>query len=70
MSPLGPATANADSRQINDLDINRHGGTMQGEWSMSYPVTLYFSYAIPLQSPSGYPTPLTPTLFSQRVVTR
>lgn len=29
--------------------------------SMSYPLTLYFSYPIPLQSPPGYPTLLTPT---------
>src|SRR6185437_12109872 len=27
---------------------------------MSYPVTLYFSYAIPLQSPPEYPTPSLP----------
>jgi hypothetical protein len=30
---------------------------MEGKWSMSYPVTLYLSYAISLQSPPGYPTP-------------
>jgi hypothetical protein len=60
MSRLRPSAANVDSRQINDLANNGIGETMEGEWSTSYPVTLYFSYAIPLQNPLGYPTPLLP----------
>jgi len=31
LNRLGPSAANVDSRQINDLDKNRHGETMQGE---------------------------------------
>lgn len=31
MSLTGPSNANFDSRQINDLDKNRHGETMQGK---------------------------------------
>jgi hypothetical protein len=31
MSRRGPSAANVDSRQINDLDKERHGETMEGE---------------------------------------
>jgi hypothetical protein len=31
MVRLGPSTANTDSRQINDLDKQRHGETMERE---------------------------------------
>jgi ATP-dependent protease HslVU (ClpYQ) peptidase subunit len=58
---LGSSAASVYPRRINDLDKQRHGETIGGEWTMSYPVTLYFSSAIPLQRPPGYPTPLTPT---------
>jgi hypothetical protein len=64
MSRLRPSVANVAPVKSMTWTNNGTGETMECRSSMNYPITLYYSYAISLQSPPEYPIPLTPTRLS------